>query len=84
MDPLLIVEWIGTACSLVGALLNARNRIEGFYVWTVGNVFWIILALSREMYGLLTMTLVFTVINFIGIYSWRRRVNEVQEETSRD
>ena len=70
---LIIIEWLGTICSLSGAILNARHRVEGFYIWTVGNVFWITLALSKHLYGMLTMTLVFTVINFVGIYSWRKR-----------
>jgi len=73
----IMLEWAGTLCSLTGAILNARHRIEGFYVWTLGNIFWISLAIMKEMYGLLFMTLVFTVINFIGIYSWRKG-NDIQ------
>jgi len=73
MELLVIIEWAGTLCSLLGAILNARKMREGFYIWTVGNVFWIMLALSKHLYGMLTMTLVFTVINFIGIYSWKKK-----------
>jgi len=73
MNGLLVIEWAGTLCSLIGAVLNARHRIEGFYVWTLGNAFWIYLAVNKELWGLLSMTLVFTVINFIGVYSWKKK-----------
>ncbi len=64
------VEWSATVFSVVGALINAHTYIEGFYIWGVSNILWAWFAVKYKHWGLLTLNIIFAVINIIGIYTW--------------
>ncbi len=65
-----LLEWGATILSLTGAVLNARFFIEGFWFWSVANIFWMIFAMKYKHYGLFVQNLVFLFINILGIYTW--------------
>jgi hypothetical protein len=64
------LEIVATSCSIIGALLNAFLRIEGFYVWCFGNVAWMYLGYRKKLWGLLLTFAIFTVLNILGIIVW--------------
>ena len=65
------LEWIATGLSIVGALLNAYQNIEGFYVWCIANVIWVLLGFKKKMWGLVVTFIIFSIINILGILHWR-------------
>lgn len=67
-----LVEWGATFLSVFGAILNANQFIQGFYVWSVANILWIIFGIKYKHYGLVLMNVVFLGINITGIAIWWR------------
>ena len=66
-----IITWSLTFLSLLGAFLNARMDIRGFYIWIISNVGWIIINIYKEIYAGAALFIVYTAISAYGIYSWR-------------
>ena len=69
-----IVEWVATAFSLIGAVLNSLLNIYGFYLFIVGNIFWMSFAWKHRHYGLMFLNFVFLILNLYGIYVWKMRL----------
>lgn len=65
-----VVEWLATAMSIWGAILNAQLNIWGFYVFMVGNVFWVSFSIKHKHWGLLMTQIVFFALNIYGVYIW--------------
>jgi len=69
---------IALILSIVGAILNARKLIIGFYIWTLSNVFWIALNIhlyiqgNPEVVSQIIMFVIYTILNFYGIYKWKK------------
>lgn len=70
---LLFIGWVAVALSLLGALLNARRRVLGQYLWIASNVAWIALALPRADYPQIAMWVVYLFIAVYGVWFWSRR-----------
>lgn len=62
--------------SIVGGFLVSWKRVEGFYVWVVANVGWIIWCVIFHATGQMTMWFIYTVQSLLGVYKWH-----VSEET---
>jgi len=67
-----LLEWSATALSVIGAIMNANQLIQGFYVWSVANILWMIFSVRYKHYGLLAMNIIFLCINIWGIFTWSR------------
>lgn len=67
-----MIPWIFAAFSIAGAILNARKKISGFYIWCVGNIGWVVYDVLIEEYAQATLFLFFTFINIYGIIKWRK------------
>jgi drug/metabolite transporter (DMT)-like permease len=62
-----LIEWLGVALALSGALLLAREYdIIGYSLMIVSALFLGYHAGKIKMHGLLTMQLIFCIINIIG------------------
>lgn len=66
------IEWFATIISILGTILNAFMRIEGFYFWIIGNIAWIYIGHQRKMRGVMFMFGVYTLLAILGIYNWWR------------
>ena len=66
-----IIEWTATFLGILGAILNAKLIIDGFYasfyVWILANVFWVMFAVKHKHWGLLVLSIVYAVINVFAI-----------------
>jgi len=68
-----LISWILTVISVIGAILNARKSIWGFYIWLPVNVAWIVYNFKIGQPGQAVLFLVYTVISTWGIIQWRKR-----------
>jgi len=64
--------WLITAGSLLGAVLNARKSIKGFYIWVGANVAWVIYDFSIGEMSQAVLFLAYTGITIYGIMQWRK------------
>lgn len=67
------LQFVGLVAAYAGAELNARMRVEGFYLWIVANITLGVLHALAGMWLLLLLDILFTRVNFVGIAHWRRR-----------
>ncbi len=59
--------------SIVGGVINARGRIEGFYIWMLASSAWGALCIFEpSMLGQLPMWLAYFVISAYGIKMWKK------------
>ena len=70
------LQALGLVTSYVGAELNARMRISGFYVWFVSNVALGILHAVAGLWLLLLLDALFFRVNIRGVLTWSRRYPE--------
>jgi len=68
-----LLKYIGEIGGIVGALMLATNTdlsAYGYIFFTSSSVAWTITAFFMKEWSLMRMSLVFTVINFFGLYQW--------------
>lgn len=65
-----VVEWVATILSVWGAILNAQLNILGFYIFMLGNIFWLSFSIKHKHWGLFMTQIVFFVLNVYGVYVW--------------
>lgn len=65
--------WVVTLAAICGALLNARQKVSGFYVWIVTNTCLVAYNVYQTQYAQAVLFLVYTGISVVGIISWRKQ-----------
>ena len=70
---MIIIEWVATILSLVGAVLNIRKDVRGFYLWLVANGLWMWFALDKSAVGMALTFGVYFLISGYGIWQWGRK-----------
>jgi nicotinamide mononucleotide transporter len=66
-----LIDALVTALSLVAQWLLNRKHIENWLVWIVVDVLTIGLGISREMYLLATLYMIFLGMCMVGWHQWR-------------
>jgi hypothetical protein len=67
------IEWIACFAGLLGsALLAMNNRYSkwGFVAFLASNVLWFSYGWDKQVWGLVTMQIGFTVTSVVGIKTW--------------
>ena len=70
---MIIASWIATSLSIIGAILNAKKSIHGYWVWIISNLLWMVLALIRQDIAQAVLWIVYVVISIYGIYCWAKK-----------
>jgi intracellular septation protein A len=68
-----LLEWIGSALQIAGALwlaLNLASSAYAFLPMLVGSIVWMAIANKEKRYSLFAMQVTFAVINIVGIARW--------------
>ena len=66
------LTWVLTASCILGAVLNAKKNIIGFYIWLPTNLAWAVVALYKDLPAQALLFVVYTIIAIIGIINWRK------------
>lgn len=66
------LQALGLVTSYIGAELNARQKVEGFYLWIFGNIALGALHLVTGLWLLLVLDLLYLRVNIMGIGRWRQ------------
>ena len=74
---ILALSIIALIFSLVGNILVNFKKKLGFIIWTVSNVFWIVVNFIGDMnYPQVIMYLVYAGLNVQGYVNWSKKVKE--------
>jgi nicotinamide riboside transporter PnuC len=68
------VSWLLALFSIMGTVFNIKKKILCFYLWAIGEIFWIALDLHNSQYGRVFLDVVHLGMAVWGIYSWRKEV----------
>ena len=76
---ILALSIIALIFSLVGNILVNFKKKLGFIIWTVSNVFWIVVNFVGDMnYPQVIMYLVYAGLNMQGYVNWSRSNNQIK------
>jgi nicotinamide riboside transporter PnuC len=67
------VTWVLTVISIIGVILNARQRIEGFYFWMIGNAGWVVVNVIAGIPAQAVLFGFYFLMCFYGVYTWRKK-----------
>jgi len=59
--------------ALVGAGVNAKGYIGGFYIWLVSDAMLALLSLYQGLYGMFVLFAVYLLLAAYGIYEWKKK-----------
>lgn len=65
------ITWVLAIVSLSGNVFNIKKKVLCFYIWAIGEVFWIILDLHNKVYGRAFLDLTQLCFALWGIYEWQ-------------
>ncbi len=69
------ISWPLALLSITGTVFNIKKKILCFYLWGIGEFFWIALDLSNGQYGRVFLDVVHLGMAVWGIYSWGKEVD---------
>ena len=67
-----MIGWLGFIFILMGYYLNAKQNIKCFYIWGLGNIFFLIYALLISASPQVAMSAFVLGMNIFGYYSWKK------------
>ena len=65
--------WIITTMAIVGVIFNVKKRIEGFYLWTISNLGFVVIDYKAGLYAQALLFVVYTGLSIWGIVEWRKK-----------
>ena len=77
-----LISWILTTLSVIGAIRNAQGKIDGFYIWVVSNVGWIVYDIVTNQPAQIALFSVYAVISLYGILKWNKNKRVVKSQTN--
>lgn len=76
------MQWLIVVAALIGAMLNARGKWQGFVFWLVSGVCWTVHNIGIDEHGQALQYAVFSVISLHGLIHWRKRASKYSEQYS--
>ena len=69
-----VLTWGVAGVSLTATILNVKQKIIGFYIWTVTDSFWCLWDFHIKSYAQSALFLVYLGLAIWGIIEWRKKV----------
>lgn len=66
------ITWLLAILSLSGNIFNIKKKVTCFYIWTIGEIFWLALDLTNAVYGRSFLDLIQFIMAVWGIVEWKR------------
>ena len=72
LSTIALIDSLTTAVFFVGMWMMAKRKIENWYLWIIGDLISIPLYFYKGMLFTSIQYLIFTIIAFYGLQSWRK------------
>ncbi len=73
MSGIELIGWIGTACQMLGLLLNAHKKTACWPIWLTSNAFLITYSIVLSLWPVLVLNVFFIAFNLYGWWKWRKK-----------
>jgi len=67
------IYYIGTILAIIGAIINAKQSIKGFYIWIISNSILLFQSIITNEYNLTLLFIANLIINFYAIRNWSKK-----------
>jgi len=67
-----VLGWVGFIHIMIGYYLNAKQNIQCFLFWGLGNIFFLVYAALIDASPQVAMSLFVLMMNVYGYRSWRK------------
>lgn len=68
-----MISYILAAVTVVGAILNIKQRKSGFVVWLGSDICWIVVDYRAEIYGQAVLFAFFAGLCVWGLWDWQKK-----------
>lgn len=68
-----IITWALTVLAIVGVVLNAQQKVAGFYFWIPSNIGWLVVGVITGVYAQAALFTFYTFMCFYGIKQWNNK-----------
>lgn len=72
-------DWVCGAITVIGIEMTGRKMWQGWAVGLGNQAFWLLLIFTRELWGLLPLTIVLTVLYAKYLVKWYREGKALRE-----
>ena len=66
-----MLEVLSVLTGIGGAILNAKLKVSGFYLWLISNVILFVLSVSHGLYGIAILQTFYAGTCIYGICQWK-------------
>ena len=71
------ITWPLAMLSITGTIFNVKKKVVCFYLWMIGEFFWIAIDFSNRQHGRMFLDFVHLGMAIWGIYDWSKNDKEV-------
>ena len=68
-----IFGWTLAIFALVGTVLNIRQKVSCFYIWTLTNAGWVFIDFKADLYHQAALQAIYFGLAIWGIFAWKNR-----------
>jgi len=72
-SAMVALQGLALLSGVVGAILNAKLKVSGFYFWLISNAVLLLLAMLHGLYGVAILQLFYAVTCIFGIRYWQQQ-----------
>jgi len=67
-----VFSWVATALSIIGVILNAQEKISGWYVFMAADLAWAYIGYKKKIYSMVALFLFYFLLCFYGVSLWSK------------
>lgn len=72
-DIVTLIEYAGTASSIIGGLYIANQRSIGFWWWILANAALLTVAATHGLHGMVILYIYFTGTAIYSVWKWNKK-----------
>ena len=72
-----LIGWAGFIFIIFGYYLNAKKKINCFYIWGIGNMIYFIYGILTQTIPLAAMSTFLLGINLYGWFQWNKKLDNI-------
>ncbi len=70
---MMTLYWLTSVASLVGVILNIRQQVACFWIWTGTNAVWVYADVKHGMLPQAVLQVIYFLLALYGIWKWQKR-----------
>ncbi len=77
MENLIVIEWVATVLSVIGAVLVAFHKRIGFFIWIISNGLWVFFAYQNKHKVMMVLFIIYILTSLKGLIHKPKNKKEI-------